>query len=111
MTASVCAAPTTTPAKAGLRPDKYRQESAPLAYAQLCLNFNNPLIKKLARVRGRSIVRRAVEMLYVQALLLGHYPLKAKEMQLLSEGLLGLIEIGLGVEEGDPSPDAKGGKQ
>jgi molecular chaperone HtpG len=35
-------------------------------------------------------------MLYVQALLLGHYPLKGKELELLTSGLLGLIEHGIG---------------
>jgi len=38
-------------------------------------------------------------MLYVQALLLGHYPLKAQEMSALSDGLLGLIELGLAATE------------
>jgi len=35
----------------------------------------------------------------VQALLLGHYPLKAQEMSALSDGLLGLIELGLAATE------------
>ena len=38
-------------------------------------------------------------MLYVQALLLGHQPLNAKEMALLNEGLLALIEFGVANEE------------
>jgi ABC-type Co2+ transport system permease subunit len=47
-------------------------------------------------LRGPAdLLRRSVEMLYVQALLLGHQPLNAKEMNLLNEGLLALIELGL----------------
>lgn len=65
------------------------------ACSQLCLNYNNLLIRKLATVQQKELVRRAIEMLYVQSLLLGHYPLKAKETALLSEGLLGLIEAGI----------------
>jgi molecular chaperone HtpG len=42
------------------------------------------------------VVQRSVEMLYVQSLLLGHHPLNAREMRLLNEGLLGLIEMSLG---------------
>jgi molecular chaperone HtpG len=38
-------------------------------------------------------------MLYVQALLLGHQPLNAKEMSLLNEGLLALIDLGVTQEE------------
>jgi molecular chaperone HtpG len=33
-----------------------------------------------------------VQLLYVQALLLGHHPLRAQEMSLLNDGLLDLIE-------------------
>ena len=39
-------------------------------------------------------------MLYVQALLLGHHPLSSREMKLLNDGLLGLIEWGVSAQEG-----------
>jgi molecular chaperone HtpG len=47
-------------------------------------------------------MKLSVEMLYVQALLLGHRPLNAKEMALLNQGLLGLIAARLddGGEDG-----------
>jgi molecular chaperone HtpG len=79
--------------------DGVAAEPAAGAFAQLCLNFNNPLIKRLAQIKNKPLIRRAVEMLYVQALLLGHYPLKAQEMSALSDGLLGLIELGLAATE------------
>jgi molecular chaperone HtpG len=60
--------------------------------AQLCFNFGNPLIRKVAGVRERKRLGRAVEMLYVQALLLGHHPLSSKEMAVLNGGILALIE-------------------
>lgn len=66
---------------------------------QLCLNYNNELVRRLSEIQNKALIRRAVEMLYVQALLLGHYPLKAQEMSVLSDGLLGLIEIGLSGSE------------
>jgi len=69
------------------------------AGANLCLNYNNPLIRRLAGANNPALVRRTVEMLYVQALLLGHYPLRAREMSLLSGGLLGLIADCLGNDE------------
>ncbi len=43
-----------------------------------------------------------VEMLYAQALLLGHQPLRSTEMELLNRGLTGLIE--LAVTENEASP-------
>lgn len=68
-------------------------------YAQLCFNYNNPLIRRLAGLTNRTLLQRSIQMLYVQALLLGHHPLNAKEMTLLNEGLLGLIEWGVQAEE------------
>lgn len=67
--------------------------------AQLCLNYHNDLIRKMARVTDRTRLQRSLEMLYVQALLLGHYPLKEKEMSLLNDGLLSMIELSM--EEGE----------
>ncbi len=72
-------------------------------YAQLCFNFNNPLVQRLAKLKNRGLMQRSVQMLYVQALLLGHHPLSGREMKLLNEGLLGLIEWGVGGKEGGES--------
>jgi molecular chaperone HtpG len=63
--------------------------------AQLCLNFANAAVRELARqARQGSImrVRRAVELLYVQALLLGHHPLHDRELSLLDDVVLGFVE-------------------
>jgi molecular chaperone HtpG len=70
-------------------------------YAQLCFNYNNPLVRRLAALTNRALLQRSVQMLYVQALLLGHHPLNAREMALLNDGLLGLIEWGVQAEERD----------
>jgi molecular chaperone HtpG len=64
-------------------------------YARLCFNFRNPLVRKIAGLTDRALLRRAVEMLYIQALLLGHHPLSSKEMALLNSGLTSLIEWGI----------------
>jgi molecular chaperone HtpG len=68
-------------------------------YSQLCFNFNNSLIRKIAPLKNRAVLGRSIQMLYVQSLLLGHHPLNAKEMKLLNEGLLGLIEWGIDAQE------------
>jgi molecular chaperone HtpG len=72
-------------------------------YARLCLNYNNALVQKLARLDNPRLLERAVQMLYVQSLLLGHHPLSAREMNLLNEGLLGLIEMSIDATTGDQS--------
>ncbi|MBY0456191.1 MAG: HSP90 family protein [Gemmataceae bacterium] len=61
-------------------------------FAQLCFNFRNPLVRKVATVKDRTRLTRVVEMLYVQALLLGHHPLSARELAVLNNGILALID-------------------
>ncbi|MFC7441131.1 HSP90 family protein [Laceyella putida] len=63
--------------------------------AQLCFNFENAIIQKVIRVEDAELCRLIVETLYVQALLMGHYPLKPQEMMLLNSGLIRFIERGL----------------
>ena len=68
---------------------------------RLCLNWAHPLIRNLAATastpddRGgavaRGTVRTAVELLYVQSLMLGHFPLGEAEFELFGDSLLGLI--------------------
>ena len=64
--------------------------------ARLCLNWNHELIRNLAAAarRGpaaRDTVKTAVELLYVQSLMLGHYPLGEQEYGLFGDSLLDLI--------------------
>lgn len=61
-------------------------------YAQLCFNYDNPLVRKLARMDNRQLLRMAIQMLYVQALTMGHHPLNAQEMALLNTGLIDLLD-------------------
>lgn len=68
--------------------------------ATVCFNYDNALVRKLSRVDDPELLRMLVKMVFVQALLLGHHPLSAKEMELLNEGLSMLIEW---------SVDAQGG--
>lgn len=63
------------------------------ALPQLCFNFNNALISRLIELDDSEVVSRAIEMLYLQSLLMGHYPLKPEEIKLINSGLLGFIEL------------------
>ncbi|WP_158222611.1 HSP90 family protein [Rhodopirellula sp. MGV] len=65
-------------------------------YAQLVLNYRNPLIRRLIRIDDEKLHKRIIEILYLQSLLLGHYPLSSSERTILGDGLLGLIEYFLG---------------
>jgi molecular chaperone HtpG len=62
------------------------------ASAQLCLNYDSPLVRQIAGMGSNDGVRRCLEILYVQALLLAQQPLTTKELAVLSGGILGLVE-------------------
>lgn len=66
----------------------------------LCFNYRNSLFYKVSRMRDDRLQRHCVQVLYVQSLLLGHRPLTSKEMRLMNEGLLGLVEWGADIIEG-----------
>ncbi|MDF1811852.1 MAG: HSP90 family protein [Verrucomicrobiales bacterium] len=61
------------------------------AYSRLVLNYRNSLIRRLAAMADDTLVARIIELLYLQSLLLGHYPLRSGELEILGNGLLGLI--------------------
>ena len=73
--------------------DNVAQGAGRSAYAQLVLNFDNPLIPKLAAVKDRELLSRIIEILYLQSLLLGHYPLAKEERSILGNGLVDLIDM------------------
>ena len=52
------------------------------------------VVKLLAKYSGKSeaTIASVVEVLYVQALLMGHYPLKQNEVKLMNQGLLSIIK-------------------
>ncbi|TCS93664.1 HSP90 family protein [Hazenella coriacea] len=64
-------------------------------YAQLCFNYENPLVQKVIQTDDLQLKKCTIEMLYVQSLLLGHHPLRKQEMKLLNSGLIELIDLGL----------------
>ena len=69
-------------------------------FASLCFNYRNPVVHKLARLRDKKLLRLSIQMLYVQAILLSHRPLNAKEMSVLNEGLLSFVDWGADAVEG-----------
>ena len=63
--------------------------------ATLIFNHANPLVQRLVALGETPTVRPAVEMLYVQALLMAHQPLTSKEWKLMNDGLLALVDASL----------------
>ena len=67
----------------------YRQNS------NLYLNVDNLLIKKINKIEENDKFKRCVELIYVNALLLGHYTLNEKESKLLNENLIAIIDLSI----------------
>ncbi len=59
--------------------------------ACLYLNTNNLIIRKILSMTDRKKLRCYIEILYVQALLSGHFPLLHDEMKVLNENLYNLM--------------------
>jgi molecular chaperone HtpG len=72
--------------------DSFLAETMDNAMASLCFNFHNPLVKRLISMNDVEMKLLNVQILYVQALLLGHHPLQQKELDILTNGLLKLME-------------------
>ena len=70
---------------------EYREE----AIAKLYLNTDNPLIRRMMTVTDTEKLHCCIEILYVQALLTGGYPMRNHEMQILNGGLLRLLNWSL----------------
>jgi len=61
----------------------------------LCLNADNELVQQIASVTDRYLLQSIVEVLYVQAMILGKYNVQEKEMKILNNALKNLIVMGL----------------
>ncbi len=62
---------------------------------RLYLNSSNSFIKSLGQVREPKLAQTLAQVIYIQALLAGHYTLAAKETELMSQCLHRLMEYAL----------------
>lgn len=75
--------------------DDYEAEYASARVARLHLNLNHVLVQDLLHLQDDAVFARLIQMLYVQAHLLGHHPMRGQELALLSEGLGDMMRWGL----------------
>lgn len=61
----------------------------------LCLNVDNELVQTLVTIDDGYVFDAIVDILYVQSLLLGKYPVNNEEMHLFNESLYSLIIMGM----------------
>lgn len=61
----------------------------------LCFNADNKLVKRMIEIKDPYVFPSIIQILYVQALLLGKYPVSDTEMNLFNEALHNLIIMGM----------------
>ena len=64
-------------------------------YSTLYLNVNNPIIQRVLTTPDPQMTPIAIEMLYVNALMMGHYAMNRQELEVLNQGIVRFIDWGL----------------
>ncbi|NUU78635.1 HSP90 family protein [Paenibacillus xylanilyticus] len=64
-------------------------------YSTLYLNVNNPIIQRVLTTPDSQMTPIAIEMLYVNALMMGHYAMNRQELEVLNQGIVRFIDWGL----------------
>ena len=75
--------------------DAFAEEIEESTFSKIYFNVDNPLVQKLMMITDEKKLGVCIEILYVQALLLGRFPLRNNEMEILNTGILKMIEWGL----------------
>ena len=60
--------------------------------ATLYFNANNTLVQKIINMDDEDKIATMVQILYVQALLTGHFPVSSDDLDLLNDGIIKLME-------------------
>lgn len=61
----------------------------------LCFNKDNEIVKNLMNIEDETLFNAIVHIMYVQALMLGGYPVNKKEMDVFNEALYQLLIMGM----------------
>jgi len=68
-----------------------KEENMPI----LCFNKDNEIVKNLISIEDETLFNAIVHIMYVQALMLGGYPVNKKEMTVFNEALYQLLILGM----------------
>lgn len=75
--------------------DAFAEDFSTDTAATLYFNYFNPIVKKLVEIESEDMLKVFLEILYVQALQIGGFPLHNNEMSMLNRNILLLMERGL----------------
>lgn len=65
------------------------------AYSTLYFNLDNPMVQRVFSSAHPEMLPTAVEVLYTNALMMGHYPMTRQELHAMNKGVVRFIEWGL----------------
>lgn len=68
-----------------------KEENMPI----LCFNKDNEIVKNLIGIEDETLFNAIVHIMYVQALMLGGYPVNKKEMMVFNDALYQLLIMGM----------------
>ncbi|WP_315117345.1 HSP90 family protein [uncultured Clostridium sp.] len=69
------------------------EEEIQEGFASLCFNYNNFLVRRLIECKDNEVKKAVIEILYVQSLMLGNYPIKNMDNELFANGVNKLINL------------------
>jgi molecular chaperone HtpG len=58
----------------------------------LCFNYNNPVVQRLLEMEHKDLLSNLLQVLYVNALMLGHHPVNTKELHVFNTNILNLVD-------------------
>ena len=61
----------------------------------LCFNKDNEIVQNLIAIEDETLFNSVVHIMYVQALMLGGYPVNKKEMTVFNDALYQLLIMGM----------------
>ncbi len=61
-------------------------------YSILCFNYNNPVVQRLLEMEHKDLLSNLLQVLYVNALMLGHHPVNTKELHVFNTNILNLVD-------------------
>jgi len=73
--------------------EQRREQSASAPSARLCLNWANPLVRRLAELDDLVVFDRTVRLLHVQSLLAAHRPLGPDDRRMLTTALDDIVQL------------------
>ncbi|MFC0672833.1 HSP90 family protein [Brachybacterium hainanense] len=65
--------------------------------SRLCLNWGSPLVQRLSHLRDDLVFDRTAKLLYVQALLASHRPLRPADRRMLTAAMSDMVTLSVGI--------------